>query len=749
MSIEFLVIPPRPLSSSDLSEIDLVTGLRQRFNTIPKVVVSPAPEIKKKRPLVLRVLKRLANWLNSKIPHGSHRRHIARKIVHKLPLILRQRLVTPINSPSSIVLGDRKKISYSLDQGFALPTSTNPLVTIVIPVFNNWWVKYVCLRALQSNNDSTPYEIIIVDDGSSDYTSEALDNIRGITVVRNLNNIGYLSSTNRGAAQTSSTSKYLVLLNNDTEPVNGWLDNLYKKIECDETIAIVGSALIYPDGTLQEAGGQIFSGGNAWNLGRGGNPLNGMFLFSREVDYCSAASVIVRKSFWVDVKGFDTQYLPAYCEDSDLALSAWKKGMKVMYEPKSWVIHHEGLSHGTDTDSGLKKHQITNNQKLIEKWESELRGHWGDFGVARYESKRESKGIVVVCDSQLPSLTRDAGSIRTVQIIKHIQALGYHVVLACLDNTTTQVDLDYLQSQGVEIHQNSEDFFETLSARKSRIVAIWTIRHEVYDFFSERLKEIAPNAIFIADLMDLKYKENYNIESGISENQTKIADQVERVILVSEVEAIRYNSQTKLNNAIVVWAEYEPQNKTLEWGNTSGLIFVGGFRHLPNLEGIQWFADHVVPELNRLKFTAPVRVVGSGLSVQKKAELQSKGIEILGSQEDIEGIYMQSRIAIVPLLSGAGRKGKVGEALAYGIPIVSTSIGVDGFHNLENAGIAVADSPAEMAEAIYALHEQHEVWKNAAVLGKAYCASNLSSMAMRNEISKLISLESGSHEEKN
>ena len=393
MSIEFLVIPPRPLSSSDLSEIDLVTGLRQRFNTIPKVVVSPSPEIKKKRPLVLRILKRLANWLNSKIPHGSHRRHVARKIVHKLPLILRQRLVTPINSPSSIVLGDRKKISYSLDQGFALPTSTNPLVTIVIPVFNNWWVTYVCLRALQSNNDSTPYEIIIVDDGSSDYTSEALDNIRGITVVRNLNNIGYLSSTNRGAAQASSTSKYLVLLNNDTEPVNGWLDNLYKKIEGDETIAIVGSALIYPDGTLQEAGGQIFSGGNAWNLGRGGNPLNGMFLFSREVDYCSAASVIVRKSFWVDVKGFDTQYLPAYCEDSDLALSAWKKGMKVMYEPKSWVIHHEGLSHGTDTDSGLKKHQITNNQKLIEKWESEekLRIEYENLEKLRLLKENEEK----------------------------------------------------------------------------------------------------------------------------------------------------------------------------------------------------------------------------------------------------------------------------------------------------------------------------------------------------------------------
>jgi glycosyltransferase involved in cell wall biosynthesis len=168
------------------------------------------------------------------------------------------------------------------------------------------------------------------------------------------------------------------------------------------------------------------------------------------------------------------------------------------------------------------------------------------------------------------------------------------------------------------------------------------------------------------------------------------------------------------------------------------LIFVGGFRHFPNLEGIQWFADYVLPLLNDLGFSAPVRIIGSGLDNEKMDELSRKGLQMLGGIDDLSPIYEQSRIAIVPLLTGAGRKGKLGEALSYGIPIVSTTVGIQGFNNMIDAGVAVADTPKEMAQAIYDLHENFNLWKNASTLGKDYCNSNLSSMAMRSAISQLI-----------
>jgi O-antigen biosynthesis protein len=739
--MEFKLHPPKPLNPSDFTEFFLASSYRRRESFLTKRGYL-VPEQKTKDPLSRKLLIKLVRWLSLKFSHGSKQRILVRNLVNELPLRFKNLVIASLaqvfhSSSSSI-----EKMSYSMDQGFGLPTSTNPIISIIIPVHNHWWVTYRCLRALQSNGDKTPYEIILVDDASTDQTHEALSNIRGVTVVQSLKNSGYLLSTNLGASMAAKTSKYLVLLNNDTEPIDGWLDSLYTAIEKDEAIAIVGSALIYPDGTLQEAGAQIFSAGNGWNLGRGGNPTNDLFSFTREVDYCSAASIIVRKTFWDQISGFDTRYVPAYCEDSDLAMAAWNLGFKVVYEPTSWVIHHEGVSHGKSTDSGLKKYQLENNRKLFAKWEPNLRGHWEDLGVPRFEALRDSLGIVVVCDRQLPSITRDAGSIRTVQIIRHLQSLGYHVVLSCLDNSTTEVDLYELQSSGVEVHRDQSIFLEMLELRKSRIVAVWTIREEVYDFFEPRIRPFSGQAKFIADLMDLKFQKDFDLSSGISRNQIRIATNAEQVVLVSPVEALHLNKVVKKDNVKVVWAEYEPRLRTIAWDDSYGLLFVGGFRHLPNLVGIEWFANEVMPLLQKLGFQAPVRVVGSGLNTKKIAELEEKGLLILGPQDDLEGIYLSSRVAIIPLLTGAGRKGKLGEALSYGIPTVSTTVGAEGFASIETSGIIVTDSPSQMAEEIVRIHDSKQYWLPLVGLGQTYCMENLSSAAMKQEISRLISIES-------
>ncbi len=724
-----LVVTGR-IQPGDISEIQIVRKLSTRLSAIPK---SNSTVVKVEPSLYLKFARLLIATTSAKIPRGSNLRKSLGKIVWSLPEATRNSIVSTLaggtlNSTSTMV-------SYSQDLGFGIETSENPRVSIVIPVHNHWTTTLKCLQALQRNYDKTPFEIILVDDASTDSTYISASQIRGLRIIKIEANVGYLRATNLGASYADS--EYLILLNNDTEPVSGWLDELVSTLDESPEVAIGGSTLLYPDGSLQESGAQIFSGGNAWNLGRGGNPREGQFRFPREVDYASAASIIVRKTFWDLAGGFDEQFVPAYCEDSDLCMTAWKHGFKVVLIPTSWVIHHEGISHGTSTSSGLKKYQIKNTKKMQEKWAEELTHHWKDNGVPRLEKLRDSKGIVFLADRQLPAANRDSGSARTIQIAKHIMALGYHVVMTALDSSTTEKNMEDLRNMGVEVHSSYDDALRILASRKSRITHVWLIRNEVYKFFVPFLNNLTDTAIQIADLLDLDYTvDGENIE--VSKSQLESAKSADQVVLVSEFESRLLQNELAGKVVKPLWYEFNPKELNQTWKESNGLVFIGGFRHFPNTEGILWFARNVLPYLRQKGFQAPIRVVGTGMDDKAKAELQAAGFDLLGRQDDLVQIYRSSRVAIVPLLSGRGKKGKLAEALSMGIPVVTTEVGAESFDFQLTDAVSVANDPEEFAGAILEAHNNEHRWVEMHEFGLAYCRNNLSTSMVRSKINEII-----------
>ncbi|CAB4863074.1 MAG: glycosyltransferase [Actinobacteria bacterium] len=734
--LTFVVIEPNPCSPDDFLEIALLKNKYLRFRTLP---ATHKPQSQSKvSMLFVGVTKKFIRKISKSFKHGSSRREKARRIIELLPKAYR-RLILSSLVPNE-TLREYQTI-YSLDIGFGVPTTGTPLITIVIPVYNQWWVTYRCLRAIQRSTNVTPFEVIVVDDGSSDETSQALSNIRGIKVVRNLSNRGYLESTNLGASHAAQSSEFIALLNNDTEPVGNWLDELVSIFQKHNDVAIVGSTLFYPDGRLQESGSQIFKTGNGYNIGKGFWQRDGMFTSLREVDYCSAASILVGRAFWNKVGGFDERYKPAYYEDTDLAMSAWSIGMKVYISPKSWVIHHEGVSHGTSLTDGIKKHQVVNREKFVAKWSEALENHWDDSGYPRIEYSRNSKGIVVLCDRQLPHAGRDSGSQRTIRLAERLLAKGFHVVLTAVDTSTSQVQLEQLRDMGIEVQIDFKELLESLRLRQDRLCYFWMIREEIYDFYRDSFTQINRTARVVGDLLDLRFEDASR--TNIAKRHLEISKVADVTVLVSPAEAAQLElvSQAKIHD---LWYDFEVHKTDYAATQRSGILFVGGFRHIPNISGVYWFAKSVLPELKKLSFSEEINIIGGGLSPDQITELGKLGLNMLGFQPELSEHYDSAKVVIVPLIDGAGLKGKLAEALSYGVPTVTTSIGAEGFKPTNNGQFpfVVSDDPLEFAQNVVRICAELEVGKAISANSQEYVKSHLSEDAFDKKMMEILSQSS-------
>lgn len=222
-------------------------------------------------------------------------------------------------------------------------------IAIVIPVFNNWFATERCLRAIQKTPDVHLSDVVVVNDGSTDDTLLQLRRFPTIRVISTPTNMGFTKACNFAFEQLKNY-KFIYLLNNDTEVLDGFISKSVELIKTHPEAALVGSTLHFPDGTLQECGAIVWSDGTAHNFGRGKSLGPIEFKFSRRVDYCSGAGILIRNNLLNEVGLFDDQYAPAYYEDTDLSFKLRAIGYEVWVCAFSRVIHHEGLTHGADTD---------------------------------------------------------------------------------------------------------------------------------------------------------------------------------------------------------------------------------------------------------------------------------------------------------------------------------------------------------------------------------------------------------------
>ena len=602
-----------------------------------------------------------------------------------------------------------------------LPLCDEPLVSIIIPVYNQFHYTYNCIKSIKNHTRGINYEVIVADDVSTDQTCEIENIVENLKVIHNKENLGFLLNCNNAAKLAKG--KYIHFLNNDTYAQHGWLSSLLELIEKDEKIGMVGSKLVYPNGLLQEAGGIFWSDASAWNHGRGKNPAAPEYNYVKEADYISGASILISKKLWDEIGGFDSRFAPAYYEDSDLAFEVRKHGYKVVYQPESVVVHFEGMSNGTDTSTGIKAYQVENKAKFFDKWKETLQEHHFENGknVFLARDRSRNKKCILFVDHYVPTFDKDAGSRATFQHLKLMSNLGYNIKFIGDNFLKYEKYTKALEDLGIEVLYGAKYALGWQGWVKENAEYIDTvvlsrphISQKYIDFIRQHTR--AKILYYVHDLHFLRLDREFELTKDpktkeASEYWKKVElDLMEKsdVVVTFSADEKKIIDEHFCSEKAVVVPLFIYDNFNYEPVNLSGrknLLFVGGFNHKPNEDAVLWFVNEIWPnilaEIPDCKFI----IVGSNPTEKIKA-LASDSIIVTGfvSDEVLQTYYQQCRVCVIPLRFGAGVKGKTIEAIYNKIPIVSTPIGVEGLYEVEGYIASTAD-PKEFAKKVIAYYK--------------------------------------------
>lgn len=648
---------------------------------------------------------------------------------------------------------------------------TQPRFSILVLCYNKAEYTLRCLEALLRNTEYPNYEVIVVDNASVDITPAMLEAYgERITFVHSPRNLGFVGGNNLAAQY--ATGEFIVFLNNDTEVQPGWLTELYECYVCHPRAGAVGSMLIYPNGVLQEAGGVIFQDASGWNYGRGQSPASPRFQFVREVDYCSGAALSIRADLFRRLGGFDERYGPAYYEDTDLCFSVRKLGYKVLYCPFSKVIHHEGATSGTDLATGFKRYQVLNAPKFREKWQKELALQHPNDEQLRYLFSNRTRGKrIIIIDDFPPLPDRAAGSLRMYQTVRQMLALGcsvtyVHLTRRSLDEAALR-HMEDLRRAGVElIWFEYEAWWEIRDTSVARIITerliarlelplrrpdlVYICFWHIADHFIDHLRKAIPSVPIVVDSMDLHFvremrRAELSPDSGEKQlvqrnkkNELAVYAKADAVTTVTEADREMLRRELPDKAVFIMTDVHDPVEIRCSFDERRDLLFVGNFNHDPNEDAVVFFAEKIFPLIRKELPEVRFWVVGNNPTAKVKA-LASESIIVTGWVPETRPYLEQCRVAVVPLRYGAGNKGKVGEALAHGVPIVSTSIGAEGMDLVHGEHLFIADKPAEFARRVVELYADRTTWEKFSSAGQQFVQKYYSSALMRQRVQYIMS----------
>lgn len=636
---------------------------------------------------------------------------------------------------------------------FVLPDAAMPSVSVIVPTYGQVPMTRRCLASIAAHPPKAAIEVIVIDDSSGDRRLSRLSRIRGLRLLSTPRNLGFIGACNHAAG--SARGEFLLFLNNDTQVRAGWLDALHALLLARTDAGAAGSKLLFPDGTLQEAGGVIWADGSGANVGRGDDPAKPVYNYVREVDYASGASLMIRRRLFEELGGFDPLYAPAYYEDADIAFQLRARGYTTLYQPRSEVVHIEGVSHGTDPRAGIKAHQILNQDRFVARWSSVLRTQHMPRGTRpmRARDHAGTRSIVLAVEHCAPEPDRDAGSQTMLAFLRALRAADVVVKLWVEVIRPEARYITALQDMGVEVIAGSPAAFEAwLAENGAEIDRVLLSRPDVAAAHLGAIRRhcTAPVAYYGHDLHHRRLRAQFAV-SGVPSLVTEAArlEHLERwlwratdtVLMPSDQEAgLIAKAEPGVRSLAVSPYAFAKFGERRPPPDGADLLFVGGFAHSPNEDAVVWLATEVLPLLRAR--VPEVRLLAAGSHVTPRIwSLAGPGVTIHPdvTPDALRKLYASARIAVAPLRYGAGVKLKVAEALREGTPLVTTPTGAQGLPDLDKVADVAADAPS-FAAAVCRLLTDDALWETRCAAQISYASARFGLATLRDELLNALRL---------
>lgn len=333
--------------------------------------------------------------------------------------------------------------------------------------------------------------------------------------------------------------------------------------------------------------------------------------------------------------------------------------------------------------------------------------------------REPGKPRIVVFDAVLPTPDQDAGSARMFMILKSLAGIGKTIFVPVF-GPPGGFHASLLEREGIEIVPRSD--FEKQMSEGNYKVAILS-RVNVADEMLSSIRRIDRNIRIVFDTVDIhtvRLETEHQVTGNRSaadearvrrKQERRLARLCDQVWCVTEEDKEVLAREAPGAAIRIIPTIHEIHDPRGLFAEREGLLFIGNFLHRPNKDALDYFVNDIAPLLSRSLPGVKLHVVGSHMSDEIRA-LASDSVVVLGHVPRVDDLFHRSRLFVAPLRFGSGMNGKIGQALSYSLPIITTTIGAQGFHLRDGHDAMVADEPAAFAAAIAKAYSDEELWQH-------------------------------------